>query len=113
MPLAYILKIGTKVLLYENSPEELYDSSKQELVKRLYKVVGISQINISNCDYGVINLLYHQEARPSGEVKGKNGAYKQNEEFRPRIIMYHTQIHALVEGYNFKINDLGEITIKR
>lgn len=113
LPLAYILKVGTKVLLYENSPEELYDSSKQELVKRLYKVVGISQINISNCDYGVINLLYHQEARPSGEVKATFGKYKQNEELRSRIIIRHNQIHALVEGYDFKINDLGEITMKR
>lgn len=112
LPLAYILKIGTRVLLYENSPEELYDCSKLELVKRLYKVSGLSLMDFTTRVYGVVNLLHHQEARPSGEVKGKNGAYKQGEEFRPKIIMLHGQIRALVEGYDFTINDLGEVKMK-
>jgi CRISPR-associated endonuclease Csn1 len=108
-PLTYVLKKGTMVLLYENTPEEIAECSKEELVKRLYKVTGISSMVVDGRDYGTIVLLHSQEARPSGEVKAKNGAYKQNEEFRSSIKLLHTQFKALIAGRDFEINDLGEI----
>lgn len=107
-PLAYCLKIGTMVLLYDESPEEVWDLDRKDLVKRLYKVTGLSSMVQANA-YGVIALVYHQDARPSSEIKLKNGAYKTGEEFRPGIKMLHTQIKALVQGVDFEINDLGEI----
>ena len=108
-PFAYSLKIGTMVLLYENSPEEVWDASKREMVKRLYKIVGMSSMVVSGCSYATIKMRHHEEARLSKNLKFKNGTYKQNEEFRPAILMYHTQIKALVQGYDFDINELGEI----
>ena len=108
-PLAYCLKIGTMVLLYDESPEEIWDLDRKDLVKRLYKVTGLSSMVISSYNYGTINLVYHQDARQSTEIKLKNGIYKTGEEFRPGIKMLHTQIKALVQGVDFEINDLGEI----
>ncbi len=41
-PFVYSLKIGTMVLLYEKSPNEVWDASIVDNNKRLYKVVGLS-----------------------------------------------------------------------
>lgn len=108
-PFAYSLKIGTMVLLYEKSPNEVWDASTKERGRRLYKITGLSSMTINGCAYATINMRNHEEARLSKEIKAKNGAYKQGEEFRPAIIMLHTQFNALVQGYDFEINELGEI----
>ena len=109
LPLAYQLKIGTMVLLYEKNPKEVWTLSKQELQKRLYKVTGFSSFFAGTNPYGRIVLLFHQESRPSNEIKIKNGAFIQNEALRPAILLLHTQFKALVQGFDFEINDLGEI----
>lgn len=110
-PLAYTLKIGTMVLLYEKTPEEVWEATKTELSRRLYKVIGMSSMAVEGSSYGKITLRFHEEARQSKEVKAKNGAYKQGEKLRPAIVMLHTptQFKALVQGYDFEINELGEI----
>lgn len=110
-PFAYSLKIGTMVLLYEKSPNEVWDASLMDNNKRLYKVVGLSAMRMKgrNVDYATIKLKHHEEARLSTELKAKNGAFKQGEELRPSIIMLHTQLNALVQGYDFEINELGKI----
>lgn len=109
-PLAYVMKVGTMVLLYENNPDEVWALDAKQLQRRLYKVTGLSSTVISSYIYGVMTLVHHQEARPSTEVKLKNGAYQINEEFRSGIKMLHTQLKALIQGINFEINELGEIT---
>mgnify|MGYP002762622754 CR=1 FL=1 len=108
-PFAYTLKIGTMVLLYEKSPNEIWEATVKERNRRLYKVTGMSTSTIGNCIYARITMVYNEEARPSKDIKAKNGAYKQGEELRPAIIMLHTQLNALVQGYDFEINELGEI----
>lgn len=107
-PFVYSLKIGTMVLLYEKSPNEVWDASIVDNNKRLYKVVGLSAMRMKgrNVDYATIKLKHHEL---STELKSKNGAFKQGEELRPSIIMLHTQLNALVQGYDFEINELGEI----
>lgn len=107
--LKWKLKIGTMVLLYESIPDEIYDLDSNKLVKRLYKITGMSSMVVSGCNYGVLSLVYHQEARSSTEFSCKNGVYKSNEEFRPGITLLHTQFKALVQGQDFEINDLGKI----
>lgn len=111
--LAYQLKPGTKVLLYENSVDEILACDRKDLCKRLYTVIGLSSMVISRYTYGTICLEHHQEARQGKDLKAKNGVFKSNEEYRPRILFYHTQIKALVEGVDFEINELGEITLLR
>ena len=95
-------------MLYENTPNELYDISQNELVKHLYKIVGFG---ISG-SYVFIQLTYHQEARPSGELKQVNGKYMSKEPIATRRMLLHTQINALVQGQDFEISDTGKITFK-
>ena len=109
LPLCYRLKIGTMVILYENSPEEVWDLDKKNLQKRLYKVTGLSSMVVSGNAYGTIEMIHHQEARPSTEIAKKNGAFRLGEDFRPGIKLLHTQFRALVQGVDFTINDLGAI----
>ena len=107
--LKYQLKIGTMVLLYENNPDEIWNSNLQELQKRLYKVTGLNSFMSGSRSYGRISLVHHQDARPGTEVKQINGAFRASEVFRPGILMLHTQFKALVDGVDFELNDLGEI----
>ena len=112
-PLKCILRTGTMVLFYENSPEELYECSRAELSKRLYKVTGMSEQVVSGqYHYGTFTFRHHQEARPAGELKAKGGEYKQGEEYRPIIGLKHTQLNAIVEGYDFELTVTGEIKFK-
>ena len=108
--LRYKLKIGTMVLLYESTPEEVWELDRKNLQKRLYKVTGLSSMVLRGKDfYGTIEIVHHQNARPSSEIKKVNGKYLSNEDFRSGIKMLHTQFSALVQGVDFEINDLGEI----
>lgn len=115
-PLKYIIKCGTMVLFYEKTPDELYHCDKCELAKRLYKVCGFSlapkKSGNKTYKFGNITLKHHQEARPAGELKAKNGEWKINEDYRAIITIYHTQFNALVEGYDFELTVTGEIKFK-
>lgn len=111
-PLRCTLKTGTMVLFYQDSPEELYEASLKELTKRLYKLTKFSSMTSGNNRYGTLVFRHHQEARPAGELKAKNGVWKIGEEYRPLISLYHTQLNALVEGYDFTLSVTGEITFK-
>lgn len=117
LPLKYTIRIGTMVLFYEKSPNELYKCNNAELSKRLYKVTGFSTQQIKRSTgkidkYGTITLKYHQEARPAGELKAKNGEWKKDEEYRPIISLLHTQLNAYIEGCDFDLTVTGEIIFK-
>ena len=115
-PLKCVLKTGTMILFYENSPAELYDCSPKELTKRLYKVTGMSTLTVKQgthiYKYGTLDLRHHQEARPAKELKAKNGEWKTGEVYRPVITLLHTQLNAYVEGYDFELTVTGEIRFK-
>jgi len=108
-PFAYSLKIGTLVLLYEKSPAEILEATTIELGKRMYKIIGLSSMVINGCAYATIKMKHHEEARQSKDIKAKNGVFVNGEDYRAAIVMLHTQIKALVQGYDFEINELGEI----
>ncbi len=108
-PLAFTLKIGTMVLLYEKSPAEVLEATPKELGRRLYKVTSMSSQLISGNPYASLVLRHHEEARQKTSLKLQAGAYKDGENLRPLIFLRHTQLHALVQGYDFEINELGEI----
>lgn len=112
-PLRATLKIGTHVLLYENSASEVDFTDPVDLARRLYKVVGLSSKVVNGYNYGDITLRFHQEARQAKDINSTRGLFKNADEYRGMINLYHTQLKALVEGYDFDINILGEITSKQ
>ena len=98
------------VLLYENTPEEIYEASQEELTRRLYKVNGLSILIVNKqYEYGRMLLSFNQEARPSTEIKAQAGVYKQGESIRPGINILHSQLNALVEGFDFTLSPSGKI----
>ena len=100
------IRLGDLVLLYENSPEEIYNASQEELVKRMYEIIGMSDSKGLQ-----IRLKHQQEARPNGELQQINGAFK-NGDSAPIRMLLHTQFNALVQGQDFDISDTGKITFK-
>ena len=116
LSLLAVLKRGTQVLFYENSPEEILFDNPQDLVRRLYKVVGISTKRVKTggklYSYGEVKLCFHQNAQKDDDVKNVSGEYKNNEEQHQGITLLHTQFKALVEGVDFEFNILGEIKKK-
>lgn len=110
LPLRCTLKIGTKVILWENSPQEIWELDKAQITKRLYKITGMSTLTVqSKYSYGTLTLKHHQEARASTDLKAKSGVFISDEQYRPVISLLHSQFNALVEGYDFELNVLGEI----
>ena len=102
------------VLLYEKSPEELYSCSQEELSLRLYKVTILSSMTVQGkYRYGIMTLKHHLEARPSTELKAKNGLWKKNEDFRPVIVLNHNQTKFLVEDEDFDLTVTGRIVFKK
>ena len=113
-PLRCVLRTGTMVLLYEKDPEELYACSQDELSLRLYKVTILSSMTVQGkYRYGIITLKHHMEARPSTELKAKNGLWKKNESLRPVIVLNHNQTKFLVEGVDFDLTVTGRIIFKK
>ncbi len=96
--LAYILKKGTMVLFYENEKEEVWEYSAESLSKNLYYVSVIESD-------GRVTFKYHQEARIDKEIPRDTG--KEPRAPKKRISLASARI--LVQGYDFDINELGEI----
>ena len=97
-PLAFILKIGTMVLFYENDPEEIWDNP----VKRLYKVTELWKS-------GRVVFTFHQEARQSSEMNKEITPHFSVASPAPKLRKAVSTMSALVEGYDFEINEVGEI----
>lgn len=109
LPFRCLLKTGLMVLFWEETPAEIWDLNHSELTERLYKIIGMSILNVSGSSYGRITFRHHHEARPAGDLKAKNGLYKRGEDYRPLIQVLHTQFNALVQGYDFELTITGEI----
>ena len=102
-----LLKTGTMLILLQSYDEEIDVSNSVLVSKRLYYVA------IMNKD-GRIILRHHQEAREASELsKERNaGAFNDSDAYRSEISMSMSNFNALVEGYDFEINALGEIILK-
>jgi len=114
IPLKALIKVGTMVILWENSMEEVWDLAMIDIRKRLYKVVGLSNQRIVRPsgkidEYATIVLRFHQEASSATDLKTQDGLFKANEEYKAQRKLNHNQFNALIEGFEFKISSLGKI----
>ncbi len=100
--LKWILKIGTFVLFYKDSVEEIWENNQTNIQKRLYKIYGFRG------DDGRVKLRYHLEARPDKEQE-KPSSTINYEKPHAKLIISLSKFNALVENYDFKINVLGQI----
>ena len=103
-PLVYTLSIGSMIILYDKTPEEIWDMDMKNLQKRLYKITAMSLTD------GRMVVVHHQEARQATELKQEAIAYNYDGNLKPMLRIGFNKFRALVQGVDFDINDLGEIT---
>ncbi|MDE6267374.1 MAG: CRISPR-associated protein Csn1 [Muribaculaceae bacterium] len=109
-PLKHTLTPGLMVIFYDKSPKEIYEASAEELVKRVYKISGLSILRVDKYQYGLISFRHHQNAQPTSDLNFKKGRWAQDESLRQAMAMNHSQFNALVEGEDFIISESGKIT---
>ena len=119
--LKYLIKTGTLVLFYKESPEELYNASYSLLNKRLYKVI------VLNKD-GRLKFKYHKEARIPETIK--TDFFRDNGQEAPKsltqglssfdfnqpapyLLLSQKSLTMLVEDFDFKISSSGKIDFIR
>lgn len=96
--LYYTLKKGTMVLLYVDNPDEIWENNG-DWSRRLYKVTELWKD-------GRIVVTKHTEARPSSEVPKVTKGFCIGDS---KGLYSYNKFSALVQGYDFEINELGEI----
>ena len=96
--LDYTLKKGTMVLLYVDNPDEVWENNG-DWSRRLYKVTELWKD-------GRIVVTKHTEARPSSEVPKVTKGFCIGDS---KGLYSYSKFSALVQGYDFEINELGEI----
>ena len=96
--LYYTLKKGTMVLLYVDNPDEIWENNG-DWSRRLYKVTELWKA-------GRIVVTKHTEARPSSEVPKVTKGFCIGDS---KGLYSYSKFSALVQDYDFEINELGEI----
>lgn len=96
--LYYTLKKGTMVLLYVDNPDEIWENNG-DWSRRLYKVTELWKD-------GRIVVTKHTEARSSSEVPKVTKGFCIGDS---KGLYSYSKFSALVQGYDFEINELGEI----
>ena len=97
--LALIIKKGTLVIFFKETKEEVWECSQNEIVRNLYYVSVIESD-------GRVTFKYHQEARQDKELPRNDN---KTSDMRSKIRISLASAKILVQGYDFEINELGEI----
>lgn len=115
-----IFKIGKRVLLFEKSPDEVWeDDSIISISRRNYLITGLSSMTVKQgkheYPFGSITLLHHSATGKVKKEGGKvddaptyKGIFELEAEPKPKRFFYHTQINALIEGTDFEITYDGK-----
>jgi CRISPR-associated endonuclease Csn1 len=102
-----IIKVGIRVLVWKEHPEELRDLPKIGLLKRLYKIYKFNDINGT----GYLYLQFHNEARADKEL-GEGEKTLNSDIYQPRLRFSADNFNCLIEGKDFIITLDGEINLK-
>lgn len=103
--LSAIIKAGTRVLIYKEKPEELFDLEKTDLHKRLYNVYKFN-FTSSNRIY----LQSHIEARANEDIKNvEDFTVFDNTKYQARLNLVASNFNCIIEGRDFEISKNGKI----
>ena len=104
LQLKAVLKQGTQVLLLQEHETAIDLRHTTDLTDRLYHVVTMEMD-------GRIQLRHHQEARSAKEIASlkTSNPFKKGEDYRPLIRISLSNFNALIEGFDFVIDSLGQI----
>ena len=103
LQLSAIIKVGTRVLMWKNTPEELPDLSPMELSKRLFVVYKFN-LKGANCIY----LRNHIEAR--NEIpKNEDYTIFDDNKYQALLTLVANGFNCLIEGRDFEVSNIGKI----
>ena len=100
LPLKYILKKGLMVLMYDKNPNEIWELSQTEKVKRLYKLAKFDA-------QGRLSFRPHSEAKQASELKEVYSVDYSN--LKEQVRLQVSKLNILVENIDFKITTTGKI----
>lgn len=98
-----VIKTGTKVLMWNETPDELAELDKSMLSFRLFEVYKFN-FKGANCIY----LQNHIEARPDSEIDIEDTKYEIGK-YQPRLTLVANNFNCLIEGCDFEIDKIGNI----
>jgi len=101
-----ILKVGGKVIMWKESPEEIRDLSKEDLLKRVYRIYKFNSISTT----GLLYLQFHSEAREDKELGNDDVIFEPNK-YQPRLMLNSNKFNCLIENIDFLLTPDGEIFI--
>lgn len=101
--LSAIIKAGTHVLMWQKTPEEIYELSKSHLLRRLFVVYKYNPMGSI-----FIYLQNNIEARLDSEIKNDDAAFN-SEHYQARLHLVANNFNCLIEGRDFEITPIGEI----
>lgn len=116
-PLKCIIKTGTMVLFWKETPDEIWELGKSELVKRLYKVTKLSKD-------GRLTFKHSQESRNDESLKSDyekmhghsapktltDGVSSVDlQAITPKLLLSPTNFNMLVQGFDFELTITGEV----
>lgn len=108
LPLHTILKVGTKVIFYKESLDELKEVSKDLLLKRVFRIYKFNEPAPSTV---YVYLQNHIEARSNDDLGG--GEKDLNlEGYQSRVFLGASKFKAAIENKHFEIKPDGEIEWK-
>ena len=105
LSLTAIIKSGTRVLMWSDSPEELVGLDEKEISKRLFVVY---KFNTTSSDR--IYLQNHLESR--NEIpKGEDYTLFERNVYQARLTLVANSFNCLIENRDFIISDMGKIDL--
>lgn len=107
LPLAAIIKKGTRVIAYEDNIEELKDIESPEIYSLLYNV---QNFNLMGTPY--IYLRHHLEARKDSEIEEPTLTSVNNSEKPKKYKLKARKFNFAIEGKDFEIMIDGQIRWK-
>lgn len=103
LKLSAIIKTGTHVIMWQESPDELESLTPPQLSRRLFVVYKFN-LKGANCIY----LLNHIEARNEIAHNEDYTSYDATN-YQAKLTLVANGFNCLIENRDFKINDLGNI----
>jgi CRISPR-associated endonuclease Csn1 len=100
LPLKYILKKGVMVLMYEKSPDEIWELVATDRVKRLYKLAKFDA-------QGRLSFRPHSEGKAASELKEVYSIDFDN--LREQVRLQVSKLNLIVENIHFSISISGKI----
>jgi CRISPR-associated endonuclease Csn1 len=106
LPLVQILKVGTKVIFYNEHIEELKELPKKELLKRIFRIYKFNEKGTL-----FVYLQNHIEASKNDSL-GDGDKRVDLKNFQPRVYLSPSNFICAIESKHFEIKPDGEINWK-